>query len=95
MKRRGSWSGICCLSRSGAGTSEAVRGHPTVPVWLVAWRTLLGALDGEGLLKWEETLLDGSFAPAKRGALPRLPLDYTAEVFMKHALTMTLTTTAI
>ena len=36
-------------------------------VWLDAWRTLLGALDGEGLLKWEETLLDGSFAPAKKG----------------------------
>src|SRR5216683_8030784 len=24
-------------------------------VWLDAWRALLGALDGEGLLKWEET----------------------------------------
>ena len=37
-------------------------------VWLEAWRALLGALDGEGLLKWEETFLDGSFAPAKKGA---------------------------
>jgi len=37
-------------------------------VWLDAWRTLLGALDGEGLLQWEETFLDGSFAPAKKGA---------------------------
>ena len=27
-----------------------------------------GALDAEGLLKWEETFLDGSFAPAKKGA---------------------------
>jgi hypothetical protein len=39
-------------------------------VWLDAWRTLLGTLDGKGLLKWEETFLDGSFAPAKKGALP-------------------------
>jgi transposase len=39
-------------------------------VWLDAWRALLGALDGEGLLKWDETFLDGSFAPAKKGALP-------------------------
>jgi transposase len=39
-------------------------------VWLDAWRTLLGALDAEGLLKWEETFLDGSFAPAKKGAPP-------------------------
>jgi len=38
-------------------------------VWLNAWRVLLGALDGEGLLQWEETFLDGSFAPAKKGAL--------------------------
>ena len=37
-------------------------------MWLNAWRTLLGALDEEGLLKWEETFLDGSFAPAKRGS---------------------------
>jgi len=37
-------------------------------VWLSAWRTLLGALDREGLLKWDEAFLDGSFAPAKKGA---------------------------
>src|ERR1035441_7463458 len=37
-------------------------------VWLDAWRALLGALDEEGLLKWNETFLDGSFAPAKKGA---------------------------
>jgi transposase len=39
-------------------------------VWLDAWRALLGALDEEGLLKWDETFLDGSFAPAKKGAPP-------------------------
>jgi transposase len=39
-------------------------------VWLDAWRALLGALDEEGLLNWDETFLDGSFAPAKKGALP-------------------------
>src|ERR1700686_4334346 len=37
-------------------------------VWLDAWRALLGALDGEGLLKGEEAFLDGSFAPAKKRA---------------------------
>jgi len=37
-------------------------------VWLNAWRALLGALDAEGLLKWDEAFLDGSFAPAKKGA---------------------------
>ncbi len=37
-------------------------------VWLSAWRALLGGLDEEGLLRWDETFLDGSFAPAKKGA---------------------------
>ena len=31
--------------------------------------SLLGTLDQRGLLRWEETFLDGSFAPAKKGAL--------------------------
>src|SRR5271157_1728511 len=39
-------------------------------VWLEAWPALLGALDEEGLLQWDETFLDGSFAPAKKGAPP-------------------------
>jgi transposase len=34
-------------------------------VWLNAWPTLLGALDQEGLLKWDEVFIDGSFASAK------------------------------
>ena len=29
-----------------------------------------GALDENGLLRWDETFLDGSFAPAKKGASP-------------------------
>jgi transposase len=84
-------------------------------IWLQAWRTLLGALDQKGLLQWDEAFLDGSFAPAKKGALrpvkpsvgkaqsgwywsmvkvfrwefgwkDRLPVDYTQEAFLKHAL---------
>ncbi|SRR5579883_177289 len=39
-------------------------------IWLDAWRALLGGLDEEGLLRWDETFLDGSFAPGKKGALP-------------------------
>jgi len=39
-------------------------------VWREAWRALLGALDENGLLRWDETFLDGSFAPAKKGVLP-------------------------
>jgi len=39
-------------------------------VWLRAWRALLGTLDAEGLLQWDEAFLDGSFAPAKKGTPP-------------------------
>jgi transposase len=35
-------------------------------VWLDAWRTLLGALDGDGLLRWDESF----FAPEKKEVQP-------------------------
>jgi transposase len=38
-------------------------------VWLDVWRKFLSLLDEEGLLDWEEAFIDGSFAPAKKGAL--------------------------
>jgi hypothetical protein len=34
-----------------------------------ACRTLLGALDAKGLMKWDEAFPDGSFAQAKKGAI--------------------------
>src|SRR5579875_3563257 len=37
-------------------------------VWLAIWRTFLGELNERQQLKWSESLLDGSFAPAKKGA---------------------------
>ena len=37
-------------------------------VWLDVWRKFLSMLDADGLLDWEEAFIDGSFAPAKRGA---------------------------
>ena len=38
-------------------------------VWLDIWRKFLSMLDEKGLLDWEEAFIDGSFAPAKKGAL--------------------------
>jgi transposase len=38
-------------------------------VLLEAWRALLGTLDERGRLRWEETFLDATFFPAKKGAL--------------------------
>ena len=37
-------------------------------IWLTIWRTFLGELDERQQLKWSESFLDGSFAPAKKGA---------------------------
>ena len=37
-------------------------------VWLRIWRTFLSELDQGGRLDWQESFLDGSFAPAKKGA---------------------------
>jgi transposase len=37
-------------------------------VWLKIWRQFLSELDQQGRLDWSESFLDGSFAPAKKGA---------------------------
>jgi transposase len=37
-------------------------------VWLAIWRAFLRELDRRGRLDWSESFLDGSFAPAKKGA---------------------------
>jgi transposase len=37
-------------------------------VWLRLWRAFLSELDQRGKLDWQDSFLDGSFAPAKKGA---------------------------
>jgi transposase len=37
-------------------------------VWLTIWHGFLGKLNELQQLKWSESFLDGSFAPAKKGA---------------------------
>ncbi len=37
--------------------------------WELIWRTLLGELDARGRLEWTKAFLDGSFVPAKKGAV--------------------------
>ena len=39
-------------------------------VWEKLWQELLHALDEQGRLVWERAFVDGSFAPAKKGARP-------------------------
>ena len=74
--------GILWIARNGARWKDLPAEYPSPAtcwrrlkqwedegVWLDAWRALLGTLDAEGLLRWDETFMDGSFAPAKKGAL--------------------------
>ncbi|MCD6350791.1 MAG: transposase [Armatimonadetes bacterium] len=39
-------------------------------IWLDIWRAFLAELDERGHLEWSECFADGSFASAKKGALP-------------------------
>jgi transposase len=74
--------GILWVLRSGARWRDLPKDFPSPTtcwrrlcqweeqdVWLNIWRAFLGELDAAGLLDWEETFADGSFAPAKKGAL--------------------------
>jgi transposase len=37
--------------------------------WERIWRTFLSQLDADGKLEWAQAFLDGSFVPAKKGAM--------------------------
>ena len=38
-------------------------------IWLKIWRAFLGELDERQQITWSESFVDGSFAPAKKGAI--------------------------
>jgi transposase len=76
------FEGILWVLRSGARWKDLPARHPSPStcwrrlrdweeqeVWLDLWRAFLSELDLKGQLDWAETFADGSFAPAKKGAL--------------------------
>jgi len=73
--------GILWILRSGARWRDLPTEYPSAStcwrrlrqweqqeVWLKIWRQFLSELDQQGRLDWSESFLDGSFAPAKKGA---------------------------
>jgi len=73
--------GILWILRSGARWRDLPQEYPSAStcwrrlrqweqqeVWLKIWRQFLSELDQQGRLDWSESFLDGSFAPAKKGA---------------------------
>ena len=74
--------GILWVLRSGARWQDVPReyGSPTTcwrrlkeweesGVWEQLWRVILACLQAEQKLDWAQAFLDGSFVPAKKGAL--------------------------
>jgi transposase len=74
--------GILWVLRSGARWRDVPReyGSPTTcwrrlrqweeaGVWEALWRVVLSTLEAEEKLDWAQAFLDGSFVPAKKGAL--------------------------
>ncbi len=75
------FDGIIRLWPTGAGWNQFADRYPSAStcrprsqqyeepgVWLQIWPKFLSELDQQGQLDWEETLADGSFASAKKGA---------------------------
>lgn len=74
-------AGILWILRSGARWQDLPEEFPSPStcwrrlrdweeqgVWLTIWRAFLAELNEQQQLKWSESFLDGSLAPAKKGA---------------------------
>jgi transposase len=73
LKTGARWRDLPDRYPSGATCWRRLRQWEDSGALLDAWRKLLSLLDERGLLNWQETFMDGSFAAAKKGALESEP----------------------
>jgi len=80
-RNRGVLEAILLVLRTGASWRDLPPWYPSAStcwrrlkeweeqdLWLEVWRAFLSELDAAGALDWQEAFIDGSFAPAKKGA---------------------------
>jgi transposase len=68
LKTGARWRDLPGEYPSGSTCWRRLRQWEEQDVWLKVWRRFLSELDEQGRLDWSESFLDGSFAPAKKGA---------------------------
>jgi hypothetical protein len=62
------WEDVPKQYASGSTCWRRLRDWEEQDLWLDLWRAFLADLDQRGQLDWSECFIDGSFAPAKKGA---------------------------
>ena len=71
LKTGARWRDLPDESPSAATCWRRLRRWEEDGVWLRIWRAYLSELDARGRLHWEETFIDGTFSPAKKGGRSR------------------------
>jgi transposase len=62
-------NGILYVLKTGCAWEDLPREYGSDSTCWRIWRTFLSQLDAEGKLEWAQAFLDGSFVPAKKGAM--------------------------